>query len=215
MPGVGAAVDIGHAIFGRDLAGRELSTNEQALVGVFAVLAGTLDKTAMSGGERLAARAGAIVTYPVKRSRAQRSLKGSLGPSEFGSNGQAHHMFGFKDHESDLGQRLRDDFGLDLNSADHGVWLASKDQDLPTGFKGSFHRGASANYYTSYVSAYLDEAADAAGARNRLNNIRAWLLNGCMPINAAGVRAKPAKGTCPQALVDHYRTYGIEIETPV
>jgi hypothetical protein len=35
-----------------------------------------------------------------------------------------------------------------------------------------------------------------------------------MPINSMGVRAKPAKDTCPQDLVDHYREAGIEIELP-
>ena len=35
---------------------------------------------------------------------------------------------------------------------------------------------------------------------------------GCMHINGAGVVHKPLVGTCPQDLVDWYRSFGIVLE---
>jgi hypothetical protein len=357
MPGFGAALDIGHAIFGTDLAGRQLSPTERILDGLFAVFPGTVDQLLLTGTERLRFRAlqrgagdacnsftgetpvlladgttkpisqvrrsdlvvaadpttgvvaprpvvdviegdgekhlvdidvssgdritatsnhpfwvedvhdfvdagsltiGSLLrtsagtyvqvsavahrtqwehvynltvanlhtfhvgdahvlvhnTNPVCGAAARKALRAALGSSPY-PNGQAHHIFGVANFNSDLGRRLSDDFDIDLNGVQNGLWLPSGPYTgLPAAFKGSYHSGMSAGYYTSFVNSYLDDATSAADALDRLGNVKAWLLNGCMPINRTGVRTKPAHGTCPAALVSHYRAYGIEIELP-
>jgi fibronectin type 3 domain-containing protein len=357
MPGLGAALDIGHAIFGMDLAGRELSPTERILDGLFAVFPGNVDQLILKGTERLRYRAllrgagdvcnsfsgstpvlladgttkpisqihrselvmaedpitgvagprpvvnviqgigekqlvditvssgdhltatsnhpfwledahdfveagslpvggllrtsaGTYVqitavaqrtewarvynltvanlhtfyvgdahvlvhnTNPVCGSAARRLLRAALGASPY-TNGQAHHLFGVADFNTDLGHKLSHDFEIDLNGVDNGLWLPSGPYTgLTAAFKGSFHSGMSAGYYTSFVNSYLEEAVSRADALNRLGDIKSWLLNGCMPINRTGVRVKPAHGTCPSILVDHYHAFGIDIELP-
>jgi hypothetical protein len=139
-------------------------------------------------------------------------MKATLGSSPYG-NGQAHHVYAYSQHRSELGRRLSDDYGINLNSADNGMWLPQKEYDgLDSAFKGSFHSGRSTSTYDTYVANYLNQSSSRSDAMDRLADIRGWLSNGCMPINAAGVRVKPPRGTCPPQLVDHYRRAGIEIE---
>ena len=358
MPGLGAALDLGHAIFGRDLAGRELSTSERILDGFFASFPAAVDKYALTGVERIRWRAitrgadegcnsfnpdtpvlladgthkpissirrsdlvlatdpvtgsvgprpvtNVIVgdglkhlvdvdlstgqritatanhpfwvqrqdafipaedlktgdllrtsagTYvqitaltardqyqrvynltiadihtfhvgadnvlvhnanPICRDAASRLLRVALGGiSPYGTYGQAHHIYAFKYHTGPLGAKLTN-FGIDLNGAENGIWLPSKEYvGIPSSFAGSYHSGAPKPYYTDFVETYLNAATSKADALSRLNKLKEWLSNGCMPINSLGVRTKPGPGICGQALVDHYRAYGIEIETP-
>ena len=58
----------------------------------------------------------------------------------------------------------------------------------------------SKGHHRTYVVGYLDGATSATKALARLEDIKGWLLNGCMPINVTGVRTKPAHGTCPAPL---------------
>ncbi|MDQ3756984.1 MAG: polymorphic toxin-type HINT domain-containing protein [Actinomycetota bacterium] len=149
---------------------------------------------------------------PTCRSAATRALRSALGTSPY-VNGQAHHIFGWAQREGATAAHLRT-FDFDINSASNGVWLPyAEHASLPVDFVGSFHRGASADYYTNYVDNYLLNTTSAGDVVVRTSNLKQWLTNGCMPINAAGVRRKPAKGTCPPDLVTHYRSFGIEIET--
>jgi hypothetical protein len=165
---------------------------------------------------------------PWCRSTASDLLRRALGTSPY-ANGQAHHIYGIADWgtwnngvftPSPLYTRLTGPasaggWEIDLNGVANGLYLPSGPYS-GLQFVGSFHSGMSAGYYRTYVYTYLDAATSKADALNRLEDLKRWLQNGCMPINAAGVGAKPAYGTCPPALVAHYKgaPYYMDIELP-
>jgi hypothetical protein len=150
---------------------------------------------------------------PVSQSLARSRLKAALGASPF-PNGQAHHILPHSESEGPVGLKLSQDFDIDLNGTDNGVWLpARKISGLDPDFKGSFHNGMHGRYYTEYVTDYLSRSTSEQNAKDRLENLRTWLRNGCMPLNSLGVHVKPGKGTCPPELVTHYSNWGIEIES--
>jgi len=115
------------------------------------------------------------------RAHAQKRLIMSMGPSPYGNNSAAHHIFDFVEHDSPMGKRLKG-WDIDLNSADNGVWLPT---ESIAGVWASIHRGRSTNQYKDYVLDQLKTAKNRQQALGVLESIRQELLDGVLKINGA------------------------------
>jgi len=76
------------------------------------------------------------------------------------------------------------------------------------------NRSATAEHAAAARSRALAQRVTFGSSLRRLGYLQEQLLNGCLPINGAGVRIKPAAGTCPPDLVAFFRGRGIQVEGP-
>jgi hypothetical protein len=72
------------------------------------------------------------------------------------------------------------DFGIDLNSADNGLYLPSTDYP---GRTASLHSGGPTDAYTNYVNKELSQATNKADALRILDGLKTELRNGTLKIN--------------------------------
>ena len=115
-------------------------------------------------------------------SQARQRLRASLGPDPYGGFGQAHHIFGVADHQSALGLRLQG-WGIDLNSAENGVWLPTeKGLDL----FATIHSGGSTRSYREYTKMMLGAAKSREEALSIMRYMKNELQTGYLKINGAG-----------------------------
>lgn len=104
----------------------------------------------------------------------------NLGPSPY-ADGQAHHIFGYAEHQSPLGVRLQK-WGIDLNSAENGIWLPR--ESIP-GQLAVPHNGRTTQGYTKEVKRRLKKATDKSSAITILDELKSDLANGRLTINGA------------------------------
>jgi hypothetical protein len=105
--------------------------------------------------------------------RDTQALYASLGPSRLPviAKAQAHHIFPVSEFNTDLGIQLCC-WGIDLNSADNGVWLPYCDYPMRV---ATVHRGSHTQDYINYVVARLNAANSKADALAILADIKARL----------------------------------------
>ncbi len=111
------------------------------------------------------------------------ALTKSLGASPYPSNvpPRAHHIFPVSEFDTPLGRKLCC-WGIDLNSAENGVWLPYCDYPKR---KASVHRGSNTKQYIDDVVAEVGMAKNKADALAILADIKARLLDGTLKLNNA------------------------------
>jgi A nuclease family of the HNH/ENDO VII superfamily with conserved AHH len=124
---------------------------------------------------------------PATGEEARRQLRNSLGPSTaFPAHVsvQAHHIFPVSLFNTPLGEMLCC-WGIDLNSAENGVWLPSCEY---RGRAAALHSGGPPGWYNGYVQQEFANATDKTSALIVIKRIRSEFLSGNKQLN---VSAKP------------------------
>jgi hypothetical protein len=124
---------------------------------------------------------------PATDEEARRQLRNNLGPSTaFPAHVsvQAHHIFPVNLFNSPLGEMLCC-WGIDLNSAENGVWLPSCEY---RGRVAALHSGGPPGWYNGYVQQEFANVTDKTSALIVIKRIRRELLSGNKQLNAS---AKP------------------------
>lgn len=91
---------------------------------------------------------------------------------------QAHHIVAGNEHSATNARRLLEKFKIDINSADNGVWLPSKE----AAGKGTIHNGRHTGKYHAEVERRLKQAKNKEQAQEILQGISDDLANGKIPL---------------------------------
>lgn len=108
-----------------------------------------------------------------------RKLQNELGSAP-GPNHQAHHivMSNSSDPRMKELRKKMAGLGIDINSAENGVWLPNRTSDRMPGSSSAAHRNVHTNDYKQKVFDTLSNAKDRGDFETKLDGIRKALLAG-------------------------------------